>query len=163
MYKEKGKCNVMNKLRACLYVDQNNLFFRYKKLDFKKLYQKLSDEYDIVRAVSYMAIDSNSDSQKKFITYLSNNGFKCVTIDINDNTNVDHILIADMSNDFRTLHPEVIILASGDAHFAYNLGLLSSHGARIVVIGAKDFVAYELLKVCDSIKYIEDFKDIIID
>lgn len=153
----------MSKPTACVYVDQNNIFFRYKKLDFGKLLRDLKKDYDIVRAVSYMALDKNSDSQKNFITYLSNNGYKCETLDLTDNTNIDHILIPNIVNDHQNLNPDFIILISGDAHFAYALNLLSQKGARISVVGARDYVSYELLKICDNIKYLEDFKGIILD
>ncbi len=153
-----------NKLpTACIYIDQNNIFFRYKKLDFGKLLKELKKEYDVIRAVSYMALDKNADSQKKFITYLSNNGYRCETLDLSDDTNIDHILIPNLVNDFQRLKPKNIILLSGDAHFSYALNLLSQQGARTTVIGARNFIAYELLKVCDDVKYLEDYDGIILD
>jgi uncharacterized LabA/DUF88 family protein len=148
---------------ACLYIDQNNIFFRYRKLDFSKLLKMLNLEFEVMRATSYMSLDRDSDSQKKFITYLSNNGYKCETIDLSEDTNIDHILIPDMIYGATNLKPDYVILMSGDAHFAHALNQLSGRGFRTMVIGARDYVAYELLKVCDSIKYIEDFKGVILD
>lgn len=153
----------MDKPRACFYIDQNNIFFRYKKLNFAKLLKELNKEFDVMRATSYMSLDGASDSQKKFITYMSNNGYKCETIDLSEDSNVDHILIPDMLLEAQNLAPSYVILMSGDAHFAYTLKKLSERGYRVIVVGARDYIAYELLKVCDSIKYIEDFKGIILD
>jgi uncharacterized LabA/DUF88 family protein len=152
---------VKNKPTAIICVDQNNIFFRYKKLDFRCLLQEIKKDFDIIKATSYMALDQESDSQKKFITYLSNNGYKCVTVDIAQDTNIDHILIADMTNDYKNLKPDSIILVSGDGHFAYALDLCSKQGALSFVIGAKDFVSFDLLKVADRIKYLEDFHGVV--
>lgn len=151
----------MQKPTAIICVDQNNIFFRYKKLNFKRMLDEISEQYHVLKATSYMALDQESDSQKKFITYLSNNGFKCVTVDIGQDTNVDHILIADMTNDFKNMNPDTVILVSGDGHFAYALDLCSKQGAITNVIGAKEFISFDLLKVANNIKYLEDFTGVI--
>jgi len=150
-----------NKPTAIMCIDQNNIFFRYKKLNFKCLLDEVNKKYDVIKATSYMALDQDSDSQKGFITYLCNNGYKCVTIDIGQDTNVDHILIADLTNDYKNLKPDAVIIVSGDGHFAYALDLCSKQGAITTVIGARDFTSLELLKIADNVQYLEDYSDVI--
>lgn len=152
-----------NKPTACIYLDQNNIFFRYKKLDFKKLLEKLKENFNIISATSYMALDHNQDAQKKFVTYLVNNGWKCQSIDVSVNTNIDGMIVYDMTNDYQIKSPNWIILISGDGDYAYPLEQLSKRGASIFVIGAKDFVSIELLKVSDKKMYMEEFADVILE
>jgi uncharacterized LabA/DUF88 family protein len=147
--------------KAIVCVDQNNIFFRYKKLDFSKILDFIKSKCDVIKVTSYMALDKESDTQKKFITYLSNNGYRCITTDISEDTNVDHILIADMTNDFKNLNPDIIILISGDSHFAYSLDLFSKQGSLTWVIGAKDSISFDLLKVADNVFYLEDMPGVV--
>jgi len=151
----------MAKQRACIYIDQNNIFFRYKKLDFKKLLDYFKIDFEVVKAVSFMSLDNDSESQKKFITYLSNNGYKCETLGLDEDTNIDHILISNLINDFHNLSPDVVIAITGDKHFAYSLDLVAKQGARTIVVGARDYIAYELLKITDQVKYLEDINGVI--
>jgi len=148
---------------ACIYLDQNNIFFRYKKLDFKKLIEKLKDQYNIISATSYMALDHNQDAQKKFVTYIVNNGWKCQTVDVSINTNIDGMIVYDMTNDYQNKKPDSVILISGDGDYAYPLDQLSKKGANIFVIGAKDFTSIELLKVADRKMYLEEFSNVILE
>lgn len=155
---------MQQKPTCCIYLDQNNFFFRFKKLNFKKLLEMLKEQFDIDKATSYMALDMKQDSQKKFITYLANNGWKCYTVDIGTNTNVDGVLMTDMMNDYRNLEPDWIVLLSGDGDYAYTLDMLSKQGAKVLVIGAKDFVSLELLKVADTVHYMEEvYRDVILE
>ena len=155
---------MQTKPTACIYMDQNNIFFRYKRLDFKRFLDKLKEEFNVIKATSYMALDSKQESQKKFITYLANNGWKCFTIDIQTNTNIDGILMTDMMNDYNNVIPDYVILVSGDGDYSYTLDMLSKQGARTYVLGAKDYVSLELLKVADRVEYLEsNFPDIILE
>lgn len=147
---------------AAVYLDQNNIFFRYKKLDFKKLLEVIKKDFNVTKAVSYMAYDNKQDAQKKFVTYLANNGWKCNTVDISVNTNIDGILISDMMNDYQVGKTDWIVLISGDGDYAYTLDLLAKKGARVLVVGAKDYVSIELLKCADLVYYIEDLAEKII-
>ncbi len=153
----------MKQPSALLYLDQNNIFFRFKKLDFKSLLEQLKKEFDVIKATSYMAVDTRQEAQRKFIIYMSNNGWRCNTVDISSNTNIDNTLTADMINDQINLTPEWIILISGDGDYSYPLHMMSTKGSKILVIGAKDNISLELLKVADRIKYIEEFNGVILE
>lgn len=146
----------IEKMKAIVYADQNNLFFRFKKIDHVKLLGHIKDQYNLIRAISYFALDSESDPQNKFVTYLSNNGWKCETVDKDVNSNIDVMLVTDMCNDRYVLDHKVVILLSGDGDYAYALNSLSKAGYFVHVYGAKDYVSLELLKVADKITYIDD-------
>lgn len=148
---------------ASVYLDQNNLFFRYKRLDFKKLLDIIKQKVNVTRAISYMALDNKQEAQKKFITYLVNNGWKCNTIDISINTNIDGILISDMMNYYQVSKTDWIVLVSGDGDYSYTLNLLAQNGAKILVIGAKEYISIELLKIADDVLYLESLDGVILD
>jgi uncharacterized LabA/DUF88 family protein len=148
---------------ATVYLDQNNIFFRYKKLDFRLLLEYINNDFDVIRATSYMSYDPEQSAQKGFITYMANNGWKCNTISIKDNTNIDHMLMADMMNDFSILSQQWVVLIAGDGDYAYMLDLLSKRGCRVYVIGARGYISLDLLKVADKVKYIEDLDKVIIE
>lgn len=147
---------------AIVYLDQNNIFHRYKKLNFVKLLEYLQDKYDIIRTTSFNAISNVDEGQKKFVIYLSNNNWRCETVDINENTNIDSAITTNMINDIRVFNHKVCILISGDGDYGYPLKFLSQQGYIIHVIGVKDHVSLELLKVCDRLTYLEAIKDVII-
>lgn len=148
--------------RTIVYMDQNNIFFRYKKLNFSNLLKYLKTQYDVIRATSYNAISISDENQKKFTCYLSNNGWISETVDINENTNVDGMIITNMMNDIHAFSHNVVTLISGDGDYAYTLRLLSKFGYKCHVVGAKDHISLELLKVSDFITYLEDIPDVII-
>lgn len=152
----------MSKPNAAIYLDQNNIFFRYKKLDFKKILDIVSEQFTIDTATTYMALDNKQDAQKKFVTYMSNNGWKCKTVDISINTNIDVILAGDMINEHHVKPTDWVILISGDGDYTPILEILSVRGTKVMVIGAKDYISLDLLKIANQVLYIEDIVDKVI-
>lgn len=151
----------MNDDKALTYLDINNLFFIYKKLDYAKLAKWIQERYDSIRLTAYNAIDHRIESQLKFNVYLSNNGYKVVDPDINVLTNCDNMIITDMSFDANLFKHKVIIICSCDGGYAYTLNELSKRGYIIHVIGAKEKTSSNLVNVSDHITYIEDIPGII--
>lgn len=143
---------------AIVYLDLNNLFHRWKKIDFQKLKKELSKTYEIVRITAYTAINLQEESQRKFIVYLVNQGYKVTTIDLTENTDVDSIIICDMINDANSkLEYTDVVFVGSDGDFSYPLSLLSRKGYKINIIGCKDNTSLELLKCADSIECIENY------
>lgn len=148
--------------KALMYVDVNNLFFIYKKLDYVSLANFVKEQYDMVRMIAYNAIDHTLESQLKFNTYLSNNGFKVIDPNVNVLTNCDNMIITDMISDSnRNFDHKVVVICSCDGGFAYSLNELSKRGYIIHVIGSKKSTSSNLLNVCDTITYLEDIPGVI--
>lgn len=150
-------------MKCVAYLDTNNLFHRYKKLDFVQLLKYISSLYEVERITSYNAIDKSNQAQKKFTTYLSNNGYRCKVVDISEQTNIDNMLTTDMCNDSNTLDHKVICILTGDGDYSYPLEKLGDAGYRIHVIGPKDNTSLELLKVCDICTNLEDISGVVIN
>jgi uncharacterized LabA/DUF88 family protein len=146
---------------AMVYIDINNLFFMYKKLNFIKLAEYLCNMYNIIRFNAYNAIDHRIESQLKFNVYLSNNGYKVIDPDISVLTNCDNMIITDMVNDSNHFKHKDIVLISCDGGYTYTLNELSKRGYMIATIGVKEKTAASLVNVSDNIIYLEDIKGVI--
>lgn len=154
-------CNGVVMEEAMVYLDINNLFFIYKRLDFAKLSKWLKDNYNCIRITGYNAIDHNSEAQLKFNVYLSNNGYRVVDPDIAVTTNCDNIIITDLCSNGEHFKYKTIVLVSCDGDYAYTLGELSKKGYIIHVIGVKDKTSGSLVNIADRITYLESIPDIV--
>jgi uncharacterized LabA/DUF88 family protein len=147
--------------KAMVYLDQNNLFFRYPVLDHVKILEYLNEHHDVIRATSYFALDYKHEGQRSFVNYLCSNGWRCESVDKSINTNVDCMLATDMCNDRHAFDHRVVVLISGDGDFSYPLNTLSKTGFFVHVIGAKDSTSFELRRIADKITYLEDIPGVI--
>ncbi|MDY0198403.1 MAG: NYN domain-containing protein [Tenuifilaceae bacterium] len=143
-------------MKCISYLDINNIFFRHKKLDFKKLKEWIENQYEIVRLNAFNAIDHKNELQVKFNIYLSNNGYKVENYDISLVTNVDPIIITTMCTDALYFKHNVILLVACDGGYSYPLNELSKRGYKIHVVGVKNNTSTDLLKIADNISYLED-------
>lgn len=150
-------------MKCVTYLDTNNIFHRYKKLDFVQLLKYISSLYEVERITSYNAIDKSNQAQKKFTTYLSNNGYRCKVVDITEQTNIDNMLTTDMCSDSNTMDHKVIVLISGDGDYSYPLDQLANAGYKIHVIGPKENTSLQLLNIADIHTYLEDIPGVIIN
>lgn len=142
--------------RAIIYIDQNNIFFRYRKLNWKNLLKYLESKYDIVRITSYNSIDTENQKQLAFVTYLGANGYRCKITDVKHSTNVDVQITTDLIRDslVNTTY-DTIVLISSDNDYAYCLNDASNRGFKISVIGCRGLTGQELIKISDTIEYLE--------
>lgn len=146
------------KNKAVIYVDVANIWHRHKKVDWVKLRKELSKTYEIIRITAYTAINLQDENQRKYVTYLSNNNYRVVTIDLTENSDMDSIIICDMINDScNKLNYTDIVFVGSDGDFGYPLSLLAKKGYKINIIGVKDNTSLELLKCADSIECIENY------
>lgn len=146
----------MENKKALVYLDCNNLFHLYKKLDFAKLKKFLDQEYDIIRAIAYNSVDNRNDNQRKFLVYMANNGWVCKTFDLMQTTNIDNVIVSDMHEDRNNFDHKTIVLISCDGDYKYSLEKLSCFGYKIHVIGSKDNTSIHLQAVADKITYLEN-------
>lgn len=154
------KCN--EKMKAIVYIDQNNIFFRYKKLDFKLLKSWLEKEYDISRITSFTSIDHKNEAQTKFCTYLVNQGYRVEDPDVSVMSNVDPIIITSMCNDAQVFDHNVIVLIACDGGYSYPLNELAKKGFKIHIIGVRENTSIDLLKIADKVEYLENIKGVIL-
>jgi hypothetical protein len=154
----------MKQLKCNVYLDINNLFHRYKKLDFIKLKEWIASKYEIIRMNAYNSIDHTNQNQIKFNTYLSNNGYRVEDPDVNVMSNIDPILTTQLLAESNVMDHNVIVLVACDGKaYAYPLNELAKCGYKIHTIGCRDNTGLDLLKVSDLITYLEDIEGVIND
>jgi uncharacterized LabA/DUF88 family protein len=147
---------------ACVYLDQNNIYPIYKKIDFAKLRDYFDALYNVIKATSFNSIDTKNQAQMKFVVYLAHNKWKSEVLDLSISSNIDNILTTNLCHDSNICCHNTIVIISGDGGFAYPLTLLAKSGYKIHVVGCKDNVSIELLKIADKLTYLEDIPDIIL-
>jgi uncharacterized LabA/DUF88 family protein len=148
--------------KAMVYLDINNLFFIYKKLDFTKLSKWLKAQYDCIRVTGYNAIDHKSEGQLKFNVYLSHNGYRVIDPDITVMTNCDNIIITDLCSNIGDFDHKVIVLVSCDGDYSYTLSELSKKGYIVHIIGAREKTSGSLVNISDRITYLEEIPGVIL-
>lgn len=146
---------------AMMYLDINNLFHIYKKLDFIKLNEWINEQYKCIRSTAYNSIDHRNEKQLKFNVYLSNNGYKVIDPDISVLTNCDGMIITDIGFDVNNFNHKVVIIVSCDGGYSYLLNELSKRGYITHIIGAKEKTASSLVNICDYVTYLEDIPGVI--
>lgn len=149
---------MLNPPSAALFVDVQNMYYTCKEgferqFNYRKLWQDLSNKYDIKHAFAY-AIESHNDGQHKFQKALRHMGFDVklkpyiqrkdgsakgdwdvgITLDVMD--------IAE--------HVEHVFLLSGDGDFDMLLARASErYGVVTHVIGVESLTATSLRMQCD--------------
>ena len=152
-----------SKEKALVYIDVNNIFHRFKKLEWIKLRKSLEAIYEIERINAYNSVDHSNQAQNKFNTYLSNNGYRIEDPDCNVMSNVDPMIITHILNDSNVQTHRVVILIACDGGYSYPLNELAKCGYKIHIIGCRNNTSLELLKIADEISYLEDLPGVVIE
>ncbi|NNJ91499.1 MAG: NYN domain-containing protein [Gammaproteobacteria bacterium] len=152
----------MNKI--AIFADVQNIYYTTKEaygrqFNYRKLWQKISDDGEIVSASAY-AIDRNDPAQQKFQIALQHIGFNVklkpyiqrsdgsakgdwdvgITIDIMDTMN----------------EVDVIILLSGDGDFDLLMQKAQSKGIRAEAYGVPTLSSHSLVQSVSRFHPIED-------
>lgn len=148
--------------QCIVYADINNLFHRYKKLDFVKIRNWIATQYEIVRCCAFNAIDLRNENQRKFNTYLSSNGWKVELSDTNEISNIDTMMATNMILDSYGLKYDTVILLACDNGYSYPANVLSQKGKAVHVLGVKENTGNCLLRYADKVSYLEDIQGAIV-
>jgi uncharacterized LabA/DUF88 family protein len=143
---------------ANVYLDVQNVYMRYKKVNFANLLTNLKEQFNIKRATAFTAVDKTNQSQKSFLTYLSSNGWRVNTVDLNTNSNIDNMINCDCMLETVQLKPDWVILIAMDGDYEYLLDSIRRKGVRVIVIGAKENISLELRMVADRIIFLESIE-----
>src|ERR1700750_1070416 len=145
---ESGTCS-----RVLVLVDESNVGSSVRTagrgLDWLKLRNFLAGpdtERDLIEMVVYAGLppatpvwQEERDKQNKFVQWLRSNGFMVVTKDGSPaeeghyKANVDVMMAIDALELSIEMRPDVVILVTGDADFAYLAIKLRRHGIRVEV------------------------------
>ena len=137
-----------------MLVDESNVTSSAKasnrKLDWLKLQEHLVRGRELIEMVIYAGLppamaewQAERDKKNKFLHWLRSHGFLVVTkegspgADTHYKANVDVLMAIDAMELSVGMRPDVVVLVTGDADFAYLALQLRRHGIRVEVASTK--------------------------
>lgn len=151
-----------------VFVDVSNLFYSAKsagvEVNYCRLLGHAMNGRDLIRACAYTGIDPENNSQKKFIDFLSANGYKVVCKDIHKydtgriKANLDIEIAVDMMLLAQNL--DVVVLVSGDGDFARLVKAIQDKGVRFELISFGISTSNELIGLVDRFTEISTIPEI---
>jgi uncharacterized LabA/DUF88 family protein len=143
---------------VAVFVDVANLYYAARgqdvDVDYVALLKHATKGRDLIRAYAYSGLDPENENQKKFLDFLSKNGYRVVAKDIRKfgdgrvKANLDIELVVDL---FRLAdRMDVAVIVSGDGDFAPAIRALQDEGVRCEVISFKPNTSSDLFAVADE-------------
>jgi len=143
---------------VAVFIDVANLYYAARgqdvDVDYVALLKHATKGRDLIRAYAYSGLDPENENQRKFLDFLSKNGYKVVHKDIRKfgdgrvKANLDIELVVDL---FR-LAPrmDIAVVISGDGDFASAIRALQDIGVRCEVISFRPNTSSDLIAVADE-------------
>jgi uncharacterized LabA/DUF88 family protein len=143
---------------VAVFVDVANLYYSARgqdvDVDYVALLKAATKGRDLVRAYAYSGLDPENENQRKFIDFLTKNGYKVVHKDIRKfgdgrvKANLDIELVVDL---FRVKdRMDIAVIVSGDGDFAPAIRALQDVGVRCEVISFRPNTSSDLIAVADE-------------
>jgi uncharacterized LabA/DUF88 family protein len=158
--------------RVLTLIDESNLAVSAREagvndIDYKSLtmflVRRLPDR-EPLETVVYVGMPPNMDEfaeqrehRERFVHTLRMDGFMVVTNEGGPtepghySANVDVMMALDAMDLAYSMHPQVIVLVSGDADFSYLCTKLRDHGIRVEVAAAADSVGRHLKEAANEV------------
>ncbi|MFN2484507.1 MAG: NYN domain-containing protein [Candidatus Limnocylindria bacterium] len=141
-----------------VFVDVANLYYAAKgagvDVDYVTLLKGAVKGRDLIRAYAYSGLDPDNDNQRKFIDFLSKNGYKVIHKDIRKygdgkiKANLDIELVVDLF--WLADRMDAAVIVSGDGDFAPAIRALQDKGVRAEVISFRGNTSSDLIAVADE-------------
>jgi uncharacterized LabA/DUF88 family protein len=148
---------------VAMFIDVANIYYAARgqevDVDYVALLKHATKGRDLIRAYAYSGLDPENENQRKFIDFLSKNGYKVITKDIRKfgdgrvKANLDIELVVDL---FRLSdRMDIAVIVSGDGDFAPAIRALQDTGVRCEVISFKPNTSSDLIAVADEFQDIQ--------
>jgi len=143
---------------VAIFIDVANLYYSARgqdvDVDYVALLKAATKGRDLIRAYAYSGLDPENENQRKFIDFLTKNGYRVVHKDIRKfgdgrvKANLDIELVVDL---FRLQdRMDIAVIVSGDGDFAPAIRALQDGGVRCEVISFRPNTSSDLLAVADE-------------
>ena len=171
---------IKNKEKIAIFIDGANLHSTIKALeieiDYKKLIDFYSSNYNLLRAYYYTAVLENNKNQKlsPLLDWLEYNGYRLITkkaksfseeTNIKIKGNMDIELAIDALE--ISQHVDHIILFTGDGDFKRLVEAIQNKGAKVTVVSSlltnPPMIADELRRQVDNYIELSSLKEILIN
>jgi uncharacterized LabA/DUF88 family protein len=156
--------------RVMIFADSDNTFIAAqsfnRKLDWQKVKNYLADPQEgreLVEMVIYVGLPPARDrfkeqrkAKENFIYWARNNGFLVVAKEGKAKgeeyqTDVDVVMAMDAIEFALEVHPDIVVLVTGDSDFAYLAEKLRRRGIRVEVASVEQSLGNELKNAANSV------------
>jgi uncharacterized LabA/DUF88 family protein len=143
---------------VAMFVDVANMYYAARgqdvDVDYVALLKHATKGRDLIRAYAYSGLDPENENPRKFLDFLTKNGYKVVHKDIRKfgdgrvKANLDIELVVDL---FRLGdRMDIAVIVSGDGDFASAIRALQDKGVRCEVISFRPNTSSDLIAVADE-------------
>lgn len=144
----------MDKLKVALFVDVQNIWKTFGKINYDVLLKYVAKDRLLVRAAAFMSYDNNDEGQHNFMRALSHLGYRVVSKQIRrmPDGSVKGNMDLEFAIDALMLgkHLDIVTLVTGDGDFVRLVEALGYLGVRVEVIGPDSNTAIQLIYAADN-------------
>ncbi|NIA09439.1 MAG: NYN domain-containing protein [Nitrospiraceae bacterium] len=159
--------------RAMMFIDGANIFHGCRnfragyKIDYVKLRNELTKDYDLIRAYYYEGIDPTDESQRSFHKALSMQGFHVETRPLvkrdweqkPKEKGVDVMLATELLTHAFKDNFDVAVIVSGDQDYIVALREVKREGKQIVLACFKNSFSNVIQEIADESILIDNIAD----
>lgn len=151
-----------------VFVDVSNLFYSARSMGVEVNYIRLL-EYaargrHLIRASAYTGIDPENGSQRRFVDFLSANGYRvvCKEIQKHESGRIKADLDVEMTLDVYMMSKnfDVVVLVTGDGDFKRLVEVVQQQGVRVEIVGFGASTSSELIAIADQFTEISTISEI---
>jgi len=157
--------------RAMMFIDGANVFHSCKnfrsgyKIDYVKLRNELTKDYDLIRAYFYSGVDPYDESARSFHKALKAQGFHVETRPLVERDGklvekgVDVMLTTELLTHAFKDNFDVAVIVGGDQDYIVALREVKREGKRIVLACFRNSFSNEIREIADESIFIDDIAE----
>jgi len=151
-----------------VFVDVSNLFYSARSMgvevNYIRLLEHVTRNRHLIRANAYTGIDPENGSQRRFVDFLSANGYRVVSKDIqkHENGRIKADLDVEMTLDAYMMSEnfDVLVLITGDGDFRRLVEVVQQRGVRVEIVGFGVSTSSDLIAQADQFTEISTISEI---
>ncbi|MEA3294383.1 MAG: NYN domain-containing protein [Euryarchaeota archaeon] len=159
--------------RAMMFIDGANIFHGCRnfqknyKIDYVKVRQELTKDYDLIRAYFYEGIDPEDESKRSFHSALQKQGFHIESRHLLKRNGgfqekgIDVMLTTELLTHAFKDNFDVAVIMSGDQDYIVALNEVKREGKKIVLASFKNSFSKDIQEIADEVIFIDDIAEII--
>ena len=157
--------------RAMMFIDGANVFHSCKnfrqgyKIDYVKLRDELTKDYDLIRAYFYSGVDPSDVPSRSFYKALKAQGFHVETRPLVERNGklaekgVDVMLTTELLTHAFKDNFDVAVIVGGDQDYIVALREVKREGKRIVVACFRNSFSNEIQEIADESVFIDNIAE----
>lgn len=151
-----------------VFVDVSNLFYSARSMgvevNYIRLLEHITRSRHLIRASAYTGIDPENGSQRRFVDFLSANGYRVVCKDIqkHESGRIKADLDVEMTLDVYMMSDnfDVLVMVTGDGDFRRLVEVVQQKGVRVEIVGFGTSTSSDLIALADQFTEISTIPEI---